>query len=382
MKKVLMLSIDQNIFREGAEVRNRVIEYGRLFEELHIVVYTDAKNVNQSRMTRISNNVWIYPTNTKWKLFYFWDAYRIFKSILRTSDVLKNVRRPKEWVVSAQDPFETGLMGYFLKKKFNLPLQIQVHTDFLSPYFWKESLKNKIRVLLAKWLLPGADKIRVVSERIKNSLVSNVRCQMSDVNVLPIFVDVEAIKNAPIKTDLHKKYPNNDFIILMASRLTREKNIDLAIEAIKEVIKTHPKTLLLIVGAGPEFNKLNVKCQMLNVASNVIFESWTKDLASYYKTADLFLLTSNYEGYGRTIVEAAAGGLSAIMTDVGLAGEFLKNSVNGLIIPINNKNELINAIDDMIKNRDKLKEFSKNTEKTVRQLTTKEEYFKKYEEIL
>ncbi len=388
MKKVLMLSTDQNIFKEGSEVRSRMIEYGNLFEELHIIVFTARKSeiLNSKSETnfkiQISKNVWAYPTNTLFKPFYFLNAYKIAKKII--ASLRETSRREENYVISAQDPFEIGLAGYLLKKKFQLPLQIQIHTDFLSPYFRKESFKNKIRVLLAKWLLPKADKIRVVSQRIKNSLASKIKCPTSDVAILPIFVDAEKIKSAPIKTDLHQKYSNHDFIILMASRLTKEKNIVLALEAFAGVKcqMSDVKCLLLIVGDGPALQKLKVKCHKLNVATNVSFEPWTDDLASYYKTADLFLLTSNYEGYGRTVVEAAAGGLPTIMTDVGLAGDFLKNDFNGLVVPVNDKNALINAINGMIKNREKLKKFSQNNEKEVNLLITKEEYLKKYAQIL
>ena len=61
-------------------------------------------------------------------------------------------------------------------------------------------------------------------------------------------------------------------------------------------------------------------------------EPWTDDPFSYYKTADLFLLTSNYEGYGMAVVEAMAAGCPVIMTDVGLAGEVLIDKKDGLVV--------------------------------------------------
>ena len=57
--------------------------------------------------------------------------------------------------------------------------------------------------------------------------------------------------------------------------------------------------------------------------NNVIFEKWIdrETLFSYYKTVDLFLVTSLYEGYGMTLVEAQAAGCPIISTDVGVARE-------------------------------------------------------------
>ena len=130
----------------------------------------------------------------------------------------------------------------------------------------------------------------------------------------------------------------------MASRLTKEKNIGMAIEAMKEVVKERPKTGLIIVGDGPEREALELKTTNYKLKTNIIFENWTDDLASYYKTADLFLLTSNYEGYGRTIIEAMAANCPIVMTDVGLAGEVVKNYYNGIIVPAGDKKEMKEAI--------------------------------------
>ena len=361
-----MLSTDQNIFKAGSEVQARMIEYGQLVQELHIITYTKHNpNDYPSAAKKISNNVWAYSTNTSWKPLYFRDAYRIGKKIINQLPITHAYRQAGNYqlLITAQDPFETGLAGYLLKRKFGLPLQIQIHTDFLSPYFWQESFKNKIRVLLGKWLVKKADCLRVVSQRIKNSILRSSQdirsCDDPNIHVLPIFVDMEKIKNAPIKTDLHKKYPGYDFIILMASRLTREKNIGMAIEAMAELFNVRTSEvqsiersiLLLIVGDGPEREALRLKAKSYNLKSNIVFESWTDDLISYYKTADLFMLTSNYEGYGRTLVEAGASGCPALTTDVGVAPEIIKFGESGIIIKPRDTKALAESILEIMRSR-------------------------------
>jgi 1,2-diacylglycerol 3-alpha-glucosyltransferase len=276
-----------------------------------------------------------------------------------------------QWLVTARDPFETGLVGYRLKRKYNLPFHLQIHTDFLNSYFKRESFLNKIRVLLAKFLIPRADHIRVVSERIKNSLVLNLKIKNSKITILPVFVDIEKIKQTFVKTDLHQKYLQFDFIILMASRLTKEKNIGLAIEAMVEIIKKFPKTGLIIVGSGPEEKNLKFKIKNLKLHDNIVLEPWTDDIISYYKTADLFLLTSNYEGYGMTIIEATAAGCIVVSSDVGIAYEVLDKEN---IFPVGDKKELENKLEKAIKKELKL------SQKLITK--TKNEYLKEYKNIL
>lgn len=308
-----MISTDKKILEENSEAWRRMIEYGGLVEKLHIIVFSRRKSKAQNP----NANVFLYPTNSKSKLFYICDAIKIGREILKNDG---------QWLITAQDPFETGFAGWRLAKKFKIPWQIQVHTDFLSPYFAKESAVNKIRVLLGKFLVKRANSIRVVSERIKKSILENCKLAIgnSAIFILPIFVDTGSIKNAPIKADLRKKYPQFDFIILMASRFSKEKNIELAIEAMADIVKRFPKTGLVIVGDGPEEKNYELRIKNYGLENNVIMENWTNEPASYYKTTDLFLLTSNYEGYGRTLVEAAAAGCKIISSDVGVAPEILE----------------------------------------------------------
>ncbi|MDP3764362.1 MAG: glycosyltransferase [bacterium] len=352
--KVLMLSTDENIFKEGSEVLARIVDYGKLVEELHVVIKSSQK------INKVIGNIFLYSTNS-FGVFYFWNAYRISSSIIRNWKL-----EIKNCVITCQDPFELGLVGCFLKFFKSVPLQMQVHTDFLSPYFKKGSFKNKIRVILARRIIKRADNIRVVSERIKNSLKAKSYKLKARIDVLPIFIDTQKIKDAPVNIDLHKKYPNK-FIVLMASRLTKEKNIGLAIEAMVEIAKKYPQALLLVVGNGPELEKL--KAISYKLRANVIFENWSNNLSSYYKTADLFLLTSNYEGYGRTVIEATGAGLPVVMTDVGIA--------IGSVYPVGSKRELIKQLGILVESKEKRLEIFKSQEKFLSFYNSKEDYLNK-----
>ncbi len=366
--RVLSIGSERNLFVKNSDAQKRIQEYGMLFNELHIIVFAN-KNLGYKNIN-VSNNIFLYPTNHKYKISYLWHIYKIANLLIASHKFL---------VITVQDPFESGLAGWFLKLKYKLPLQIQIHTDLLSPYFWQESWKNKGQVLLAKFLLPRADGIRVVSERIKDSLNSRFLISDSKITVLPVFVDVKKIQSAKIKINLHEKYPDQ-FIILMASRLTKEKNIGMAIEAMRDIIKKYPNALLLIVGDGPEENKL--KAQSLGLEANIIFEPWTSDLVSYYKTADLFLATSNYEGYGRTVIESMAAGLPAVMTDVGLAGEILVDDLDGLVIPVQDIKALIGAILSLMENRGKRENLVVESRKVAESLISKEDYLQLYKKTL
>ncbi|MEK7520151.1 MAG: glycosyltransferase [Patescibacteria group bacterium] len=359
-----MIGTDRNIFKEGSEARNRMVEYGTIVDELHIVVFSKRNDQILNQKIKISNNSFVYSTHSSSRFLYMLDAKRIAEGVIENWDL-----KIGNFVITAQDPFETGLVGWLVARRYTLPLQLQIHTDFLSPYFAHESLLNRVRVFCAKFLLPRASCVRVVSERIKESL-KNDRLKTTPA-VLPIFVDAEAICRAPVRTDLHAQYPQFDFITLMASRLTKEKNIPLAVDAIREVVKKHPKAGLIIVGGGPEKERLKLLATRYSLLANIVFEPWTDDLVSYYKTADVFLLTSNYEGYGRTVVEALAAGCPVVMTDTGVAGDIVKNNENGFIVPVGDCAALVAALV-------KVREKRVHLEPRVPQ-QTKDDYLRAYQ---
>jgi 1,2-diacylglycerol 3-alpha-glucosyltransferase len=159
----------------------------------------------------------------------------------------------------------------------------------------------------------------VVSYRIQEYLSAII--EPSRIEVRPIKVDVEKFKNPVITIDLRKKYSQFSKIVLMISRLEPEKNMIMALEAFKKVIEKIPTAGLVIVGKGNEENVLIQKAIQLGIQKSVIFEGWQNDTPSYYKTADLFLSTSWYEGYGVTFAEAQAAGTKIVSTDVGIARE-------------------------------------------------------------
>jgi len=389
---LLTIGSDRNLFKKNSDVWNRYLDYGKLFGEIHAIVFS-AKKLGNKKI-QIGDNVFIYPTNHTFKFLYLCNICCVAEQIIKRIVIPAKAGIQKTWipgqarndrvVISSQDPFEAGFAGWMLKKKYKVPLQIQIHTDFLSPHFRCESLMNKIRVLLAKFTIRRADGIRVVSERIKKSLIqlSTFNIQHFNIDVLPIFVDTEAIKSAPVKENLREKYPQFDFIILMASRLTKEKNIGLALEALAELVKKYPKLGLVVCGRGPELEKLKVKSAKLKVEKNVVFEGWSGDLVSYYKTADLYLLTSNYEGYGRSVIEALAAGIPVAMSDVGLAGEVVKNGTSGAVFEVGDKRAIISQIELLLSDKKVGREFAARGKEAVDKLMTKAEYLKLYKEII
>ena len=264
----------------------------------------------------LASGVHSYPTSSSSRFLYIADALRLAKKL------------PKPDVVSAQDPFETGLAAWLIARRFRAPLHVQVHTDFLSPEFARHSLLNRLRILIARFVLKRASGIRVVSERIRHSLEarsSPVRRILgtggklnAHVTVLPIFVDIGRFNTPKKDRALESRFMHFKQKILVVSRLEREKNVSLALEAFTKSAPS--EACLIIVGEGSERGWLEKKARKRGIAGRVFFEG-AQDPAPYYALADLILFPSRYDGYGMVIIEALAAGKPVLATDVGVARE-------------------------------------------------------------
>lgn len=320
---VITVGSDRALFVEGSSVRARVADYGTLAQELHVIVFT--KRSQGFSTIKIAPNVWVHPTNSWNRWFYVHDAVRLGKRIGKERSIT---------LVSVQDPFEGGLAGTRIARAVKGRLQIQIHTDLLSPAFVRGSHLNKVRMRIARKVLPEAHGIRVVSNRIKDSLAQAFPALADRITVLPIFVDIAKMRTTPAMFSVREKYPQFDWIAITVARLEPEKNVALALHAFARVGEKYPKSGLVIVGDGGERDNLKREARKLGIADRVIFEGVQTDVLSYYKTADLFLLTSNFEGYGMALVEAAAADCPIVTTDVGVAQDILHNGEARFMCPV------------------------------------------------
>jgi glycosyltransferase involved in cell wall biosynthesis len=348
--KVLMLSLDPNILHQDRSAGKRMVEYAGLVERLTVVLFSSGGPVLHSLGD--GGNLTIYPTS-RFKPFSFLKGFWL---------CFRELRRGKYDLITLQEPFALSFIAFPMARLFNLPLEVQVHSTFFSP-FWKESRKNTFYQFLGSVFVPRATCIRSVSERIKADLMQGLSVSESKIAVLPIFTDAKRFADAKPSFDLHAKYLQFDFIALTASRLVKQKNIELAISAVKTLAAKHPRTGLVIVGAGLHEEELRGQCA--GFEKNIVFEGWSDDVVSYYKGADVFLLPSNYEGWAMSVIEAMASGTAVVMTDVGCAGEVVRNGENGVVIPIGDGTALVLALERLYTNPHERKRLAEAGRKTV-----------------
>lgn len=364
--KVLMISSDRNILIPGSPVSERMKDYASKVGEMHIVLFS--KKNQKLKSLKLSENLWVYPTDSIIRWFYPFDAARIGKKIVFDQKFVRG-----KSVITTQDPFESGWAGLKIKNKWRLPLEVQLHTDPFSPYFY--GLINSIRKILANRVIKHADRIRVVTHTLGDKIASSYGIEHTKISVLPIFVDKERIQNGQVKFDLRSRF-GWQFTLLTVARLTPEKNLSFAINILKKVLEKFHSVGLVIVGSGPMEEALKKQAEKLGLKDKVIFEGWKDDLASYYHTANTYLQTSKFEGYGLSLIEAGLSGLPIVTTPVGIALE-LENGHDAYVCPEGDINYFRDAIYDLIENNQARENLRINIKNALNsKLLEKDEYLK------
>ncbi len=296
---VLTIGTELAVLSPASPVRKRIFAYGKYFQSMHIVLMSGTTGQGAVK----EDNVTVYPTNSPNKFLRYRDALRIGKSV-------KGVD-----IVSSQDPFETGFISWLIARHHKVPLHVQVHTDFLAPQYAAHSIINKVRVLIAGFVIHRAKHVRAVSEEVADRIIERYGSKIS-ISILPIYVDLERFRSAKISADMNDKILSFPRRVLVVSRFEPEKNVSLAIRAFKEAAPQD--ACLIILGEGSEYTILERLVTKLVLDPNVFFEGY-KDPAPYYALADIVLVPSVYEGYGQVIIEALAAHKPVLSTDVGIA---------------------------------------------------------------
>lgn len=365
---ILFISTDKKIFDKGSAVRERMILYGRLFSALHIIVIT--KSGDPYEKETLAENVFVYPSQSRFRLF-------ASSSVERIASVIKPID-----VVSAQD-VEFASVSRRIADLHNACYEQQVHTDITNPEFRKDGWKNWMRYRYAKEYLPKADCVRAVSETLAKTIAREFPLKNPPA-VLPVFEDFTPFFEAQKTNELHTRFPQFNFIVLVASRLTREKNVGDALRAFSAVLKEDTRAGLLIVGDGPEREQLEKKAHELGIEKSVVFLGWQSDMAPYFKNADVFLQTSHYEGYGLSVLEACASETPVVSTAVGVVGDMLKNREHLLASPVGDVAMLSAHLVELLKDNTLRKRLAYNGKEQVKEccVQSKEEYLARFKDLM
>ncbi|CAM3680824.1 glycosyltransferase family 4 protein [Marinicrinis lubricantis] len=225
---------------------------------------------------------------------------------------------------------------------------------------------KKIPVLrtLTKMILKRADGVLTNSEYTRN-LVEEYGVPRSKIHIVNPGVEehFEIREKDPV---LVERFGLKDkFVMMTLSRLVRRKGHDMVIQAMPEILKQIPEAVYLIVGDGPEKERLQQLAQSCGVQNAVIFAGRASDgeeIHKFYNTCDLFIMASRHlkvkgdvEGFGIVFLEASCCGKPVVAGNSGGIAEAVLHNETGLLIDPNSVEDISSSVIKLYKD-DELRE--------------------------
>ena len=223
-------------------------------------------------------------------------------------------------------------------------------------YYLTRGLKQKALLRLEMFCNASASRIVVPTQGVASILTKDQGVPTSKVSVIPYGFDLRHFQpsSASIAFELRKELGLVDkFVVLTCCRLSKEKGLDYLLRAIPELIARNERLVLLMIGGGPEEQRLRDLSQSLGLGQSVRFLGWRDDAIDWMATADLVVQPSLCESYCQVLVEALALNKPVVMTPVGIAPEVIGENERGRLVPPRDTRALVSAIVEVMTSPDR-----------------------------
>jgi sugar transferase (PEP-CTERM/EpsH1 system associated) len=208
--------------------------------------------------------------------------------------------------------------------------------------------KMRLYNQLDRWSLPHAARIVTVCEAFAHELANTRNVPREKIMVRHNSIRPETRPNAGEVLTLKQQLGmvENERVVLSVGRLSQEKaHFDL-LHAFKHFRESCPeiKARLVIVGDGPERDRLETATASLGLSHLVVFAGQVCDVSPYYDAADALANASQSEGSPYVLLEAMAAGIPIVATAVGGVPEILEDNQTGLLVPFHSPEAMAHAL--------------------------------------
>jgi len=246
-----------------------------------------------------------------------------------------------------------------LTRAFSLSIKpnIVISERTYSSISLKYTKLKMIKLIFMKKVYPWADRIVTVSSGINKDLTKSFNISSEKIKLISNGVDLAEIEKFSMEPVTNKFFNDKIPVIISCGRLVRSKNYPILLSALYKVLRKHDAKLL-ILGEGIEKDNLIKLSNRLGLANRVFFLGFRKNPFKYIAKADVFVLSSIYEGYPNVLIEAMACGTAVISTCCPSGPEeIITDGVNGLLVPVGDADAMSKAILELLKD----KKFSEGT---------------------
>jgi len=221
-----------------------------------------------------------------------------------------------------------------------------------ADYHWRRRWRKVVFAAIMRVCFAAADLIIATSHGVARDLTSAFGIDPEQIRVLANPVDLDRVRAAMAEPiDIAVLPPGDAPLIVAAGRLAEAKNYPLMIEAFATLRQQMPARLC-ILGQG----ELDAEVRQLIAASglsgSVSLAGFQANPWKYIAKADVFLLTSRYEGFGNVLIEAMALAVPVVATASAGTRDIVDHGVDGLLVDSHTPEAVTAALRRVLENRD------------------------------
>ena len=312
---------------------------------------------------------------------YFIDAYRLYRAI--------RAHRPD--CVLATHGFSLVPIG-LLSLVYRFPYAWTIIGSDVRHHVSVNTIKDALRRFLFQCVLNHAKGLICISRYSRDLLRSAFPVSADKLHVVHIGLDKRRFARPDVEqVELLRRSLGlkGKVILLTVARLVPRKGHDQVLKTLSQVVPTHPNIHYLIVGQGPDEERLCRIARELDLESNVTFAEYVPEeaLNDYYDLADIYIMPSRQEGevvegFGLAFIEAAARGLPVIGGHHGGVPEAIVDGETGYLVDPLDSNEIARRIVELLENPTQRQKLGEQGRKRVSEQFTAHEMVQRTVQVL
>lgn len=245
----------------------------------------------------------------------------------------------------------SGPVGLIISFLFRIPNVLTFYGgDIYNPYKKISPHSKAIFRWVVRTVINNATAVIAPSTNIRNN-ANKIYRPTKDISIIPFGIDT------PFFTSLKREelsLQKDIFYIISIGRLLKTKGYDILIKALNIIHKSRSDIRLILIGEGPEQDNLEKLASDLDISDDIIFLGavFDKRKFQFLSTADAYVLSSLYEGFGIVLLEAMFCGLPIVATNNGGQTDIVTDGRNGILVEPSDAQAIADAITRLIKDKE------------------------------
>jgi len=155
-------------------------------------------------------------------------------------------------------------------------------------------------------------------------------------------------------------------VLLAVGRLSEEKCFNSLITTFSQIARDYPDWVLVILGEGPERGELERQISNTSLSDRIILPGQVGNISQWYEASDLYVMSSRFEGFPNSLLEAMASGLAAVSFDCDTGPrDIIRHNIDGVLAPPGDFQALKIALERLMEDQDLRQEYAKEAKNVI-----------------